>query len=106
MATTGKPFAVEPLGIAQGVVTADGDQGVDSQVFQVGDDMLREIVLGGGFGVVIGPPEETGNIGIGDLAGIGAAGVEEGSAAPVDFPDRLRVEGDGCCTHEMRGPRG
>ena len=89
-----KPFAVEPFGVAEGVVAADGYEGVDPHVLQVGEDVLSEIVLAGGFRIVLRSAEEFRDLGVGDLAGVGAARVEEGAAGTVHGAHRRLVEGD------------
>ena len=92
----GKALAMETLAVAQGIVTADGNQRVNAQVLQVLENVGREItgtrVLRFRLGVlwifkklryIVGPHP----------TGIGPARMEEGAAGTVNGPHPLRVQG-------------
>ncbi len=85
-----KAGLVEPRGVAERVVAADGDQGVDLQVLEVGDDAVGDVDRERPF--LVGLPQVLGQIGLADLGGVGARGVQEGAAAAVDGPHRVPVQ--------------
>ena len=76
----GIPGLVQPRGVAEGVVAADGDEGVDLQGLEVGHHRVGDVhrvlqtVLAQVLGHVLFP----------HLGRVGARGVQEGAAGAVD----------------------
>ena len=77
MPTTLTPSLGQLGGDAQGIVAADGDDRVQSQLLDIVEDLLRLVVLG--------------------VIGVGARGAQEGAAVSVPCPDYCRRE-----DHAMR----
>jgi hypothetical protein len=87
-------FPVQARGVGQGVVAADGHQRPDPQLVQRGHHVI------GAVDPVAGPGIEVRLQGLGqipgqDLAGIGARGMKDRAAGPVDAVNRVAVQHDG-----------
>jgi hypothetical protein len=81
-------FFVQTNAIAEGVVTADGDERVDAKPGEILEDFGSEVVLFGGKFVF----QMRGDVGLGNAAGIGAGRMEKGAAGAAGTIDDFFVE--------------
>ncbi len=81
-------FFVEADTIAERVVAADGNEGVDAEPGQIFEDFGGEVVLLGGEFVF----QMRGDAGLGNAAGIGTGRMEKGAAGAAGTIDGLFVE--------------
>src|SRR5712692_1270724 len=78
-------FLIEPHGVAQRVVTADGNQVFDAEPSEILEHFGSEVVLAGAEGVL----EVRRDAGLADAGGIGAGGMEEGAAGAAGAIDYI-----------------
>ena len=95
-------FLVQTNAIAERVVTADGNHVVNAEPLEIFQHFRSEIVF---LGVVLGL-EMIGNVGLADLAGVGARGVEKGAAGAAGAIDDILGRGTGNCWSCRRPCRG
>jgi hypothetical protein len=84
------PLLVEPGGVGEGVVSADGDERVHTEPIQVGEHLSGEIVHFVGVAIL----EMLGHVGQRQMAGTSARGMKKRTAGAADLVDHFLGELD------------
>ncbi len=92
----GEAFAMQAFAKAERIVTADGDQAIDAQEFQVAQHMWGEVedALFVGRGRILRVAQKVRHILGLDFGRVGAAGMEEGTTGAIDGTHPVDVELD------------